>query len=127
VAARSAKAFVGRERELDVLRTALDGGRGRGSLWLLVGELGVGKTSLAERLCDEAGGAGLLTVRPSALLAAISTGAGNPFSSTRSVRAPAADGGLESGRRTRTGVSADRVREAPGRRPAPLETPAARC
>jgi hypothetical protein len=47
--------FVGRERELAELSTGFDAARrGRGSLWLIVGDRGVGKTTLAERVCDAA-------------------------------------------------------------------------
>jgi len=47
--------FVGRDHELAVLRTALhDASAGRGRLLFLVGEPGIGKTSLAAELAGEA-------------------------------------------------------------------------
>ena len=47
--------FVGRERELERLREALDAAlAGRGSLQLLLGEPGIGKTRLAEELATYA-------------------------------------------------------------------------
>jgi eukaryotic-like serine/threonine-protein kinase len=47
--------FVGRERELERLRDAVDGAlAGRGSLQLLVGEPGIGKTRAAEELATYA-------------------------------------------------------------------------
>ena len=47
--------FVGRERELERLREAVDGAiGGRGSLQLLVGEPGIGKTRAAEELATYA-------------------------------------------------------------------------
>ena len=47
--------FVGRERELERLREAVDGAlSGRGSLQLLVGEPGIGKTRAAEELATYA-------------------------------------------------------------------------
>ena len=47
--------FVGRERELDLLREAVDGALGgRGSLQLVVGEPGIGKTRAAEELATYA-------------------------------------------------------------------------
>src|SRR5436309_14787692 len=55
--------FVGRERELGELRAALDEAeRGRGSLFLLSGEPGIGKTRLADRLCSLASERGSLVV-----------------------------------------------------------------
>src|SRR5262249_47303191 len=47
--------FVGRERELERLRESVDGAlAGRGSLQLLVGEPGIGKTRAAEELATYA-------------------------------------------------------------------------
>ena len=54
-----AGAFVGRNAEVLALRAALDGVlAGRGSLVLLVGEPGIGKSRLAEELSLLARGAG---------------------------------------------------------------------
>jgi hypothetical protein len=53
------RTFVGRERELSELLAALDETRtGRGGLFLLAGEAGIGKTRLADELASRAGGAG---------------------------------------------------------------------
>jgi DNA-binding SARP family transcriptional activator len=47
--------LVGREQELAQLRAGLDGAfAGRGSLFLLVGEPGIGKSRIAEEVLDEA-------------------------------------------------------------------------
>lgn len=57
-------AFVGRDRELEILRTCL--GRldeGRGSVSLIFGEPGIGKTRLAHELMEEAVTASKLAVR----------------------------------------------------------------
>jgi predicted ATPase len=55
--------FVGRERELGELRHALDETRdGRGRLFLISGESGVGKTRLAEEIAREAAVRGMLAV-----------------------------------------------------------------
>jgi DNA-binding CsgD family transcriptional regulator/tetratricopeptide (TPR) repeat protein len=48
-------ALVGRDRELETLRRRLEAAiAGQGSLVLVGGEAGIGKTALAERLCREA-------------------------------------------------------------------------
>lgn len=53
--------LVGRERELAALREALDAAfAGRGSLVLIGGEAGIGKTVLAETICAEAAQRGAL-------------------------------------------------------------------
>ncbi|MBI1816713.1 MAG: AAA family ATPase [Deltaproteobacteria bacterium] len=57
------RAFVGRDRELTELRTGLDDAlNGRGRVFLIVGEPGIGKTRLAEELAAtaSAGGAQVL-------------------------------------------------------------------
>jgi predicted ATPase len=55
--------LVGRERELGVLRQQLDAAiAGHGSLALIGGEAGIGKTALAEALCHEATDAGALVL-----------------------------------------------------------------
>src|SRR5712691_175315 len=53
-------AFVGRAAEIDVLQGRVDEARvGRGSLALVSGEPGIGKTRLAEEIADYAAGTGL--------------------------------------------------------------------
>ena len=55
--------LVGRDRELGVLRDHLAGAlAGRGSLVLISGEAGIGKTALAESLCHEAAEQGALVL-----------------------------------------------------------------
>src|SRR5262245_2409662 len=56
---REGAVFLGREQELSELSTALpDVSAGRGSLFLLVGEPGIGKTRLASEACERAAAAG---------------------------------------------------------------------
>ena len=56
---RSRAAFVGRHREVEVLRAKLaEALAGNGSLALLSGEPGIGKTRLAEELAAAAGAEG---------------------------------------------------------------------
>jgi tetratricopeptide (TPR) repeat protein len=65
--------LVGRERELETLRAALDDtARGSGSAWLLGGESGVGKSRLLDELRTQALVDGIPTVRGQA----VSEGAG---------------------------------------------------
>src|SRR5947209_14996583 len=55
--------LVGRERELALLREHLDAAvDGRGSLVLIGGEAGIGKTALAETVCREATEQGALVL-----------------------------------------------------------------
>ncbi len=55
--------FVGREPELDVLRTALaDADRGQGGLVLLLGEPGIGKTRLSAELARDASRTGAMVL-----------------------------------------------------------------
>ena len=51
--------MLGRERELELLLEGLDGlAAGRGRLFLLTGEPGIGKTRLADELCARASARG---------------------------------------------------------------------
>jgi hypothetical protein len=55
--------FIGRDRELAELLTGLEGAiRGEGAIFLLAGEPGIGKTTLAERLASHATGLGARVV-----------------------------------------------------------------
>ncbi|MFL6006216.1 MAG: BTAD domain-containing putative transcriptional regulator, partial [Gaiellaceae bacterium] len=57
---RAAGAFVGRDREVEELSTALDdAAAGRGRLFLVSGESGIGKTRLADEVASRAKEAGL--------------------------------------------------------------------
>src|SRR4051812_3685381 len=59
----TATPLVGRERELAMLRDALAAAiGGRGSLILIGGEAGIGKTTLAEAVCFEAEQQGALVL-----------------------------------------------------------------
>src|SRR5213595_2241724 len=61
--APSPSALVGRDRELATLREQLSGARaGQGSLVLIGGEAGIGKTSLAEAACRDAAQQGVLAL-----------------------------------------------------------------
>lgn len=60
---RSAAAFVGRDRELSELRVGLDdASAGRGRLFLISGEPGIGKTRLAEEISNDASARGMRAV-----------------------------------------------------------------
>src|SRR5260370_23707213 len=60
---RSLGAFVGRDRELAELRAGLDdASEGRGRLFLLSGEPGIGKTRLAEEISNDASARGMRVV-----------------------------------------------------------------
>jgi DNA-binding SARP family transcriptional activator len=52
---QSRSTFVGRQRELEILRSGLENSfAGRGGLYLLTGEPGIGKSRLAEELANDA-------------------------------------------------------------------------
>ncbi len=60
---RGTRAFVGREGELEELTVSLDAGlMGTGTLWLLCGEPGIGKSRLAECVTTSASAQGYLTL-----------------------------------------------------------------
>lgn len=55
--------FIGRQRETSALNTALDAARkGRGSVHILAGESGIGKTRLTEAVAERATEKGFLTI-----------------------------------------------------------------
>ncbi|HEV7734256.1 MAG TPA: AAA family ATPase [Candidatus Binatia bacterium] len=55
--------FVGRDRELDELRTGLDGAlAGQGRFFMLIGEPGIGKTRLAEQIASHGADRGAATL-----------------------------------------------------------------
>lgn len=55
--------FIGRQRELAALRTALDQAiNGNGQLVMLAGDAGIGKTRIAQELAEEAGGRNVLVL-----------------------------------------------------------------
>jgi hypothetical protein len=59
----ASQAFVGREREIEILLEGLAAlGAGRGRLYLLTGEPGIGKTRLADELAARASAAGAVVV-----------------------------------------------------------------
>lgn len=63
LARMQARPLIGREAELEQLVHAVEAGRcGRGSLWFLSGEPGIGKSRLAEELSDRAAQEGVCVV-----------------------------------------------------------------
>ena len=59
----SHNAFVGRAREIAELRAGLDDvSAGHGRMFLLSGEPGIGKTCLAEEICNDAAACGIRVV-----------------------------------------------------------------
>ena len=55
--------LIGRQREIAALTSALDGAaKGRGSVHILAGESGIGKTRLTEAVLDRAVEKGFLTI-----------------------------------------------------------------
>ena len=79
---------VGRDRELGVLRSALDAARrGEGSVVMLVGEAGIGKSRLARELVKEAEAAGMVVLRGRAVPGAAKA----PFRPLAEALAPVVD------------------------------------
>ena len=79
---------VGRDGELDALRSALDAARhGEGSVVMLVGEAGIGKSRLARELVNEANATGMLVLRGRAVQGAAKA----PFRPLAEALAPVVD------------------------------------
>jgi DNA-binding winged helix-turn-helix (wHTH) protein len=85
LSARASRRFVGRERELDILREAISPAQPSTSLYFVHGPGGIGKTTLLEQLRTEAAAHGIDFVRvdatgvssePNAILASLSIALG---------------------------------------------------